>query len=64
MADKSVLAFPQQNTLIGALRRWAASAGDVGYQSVWAGTGRSKIRSMPAAQLMATIERELSEAAI
>ena len=64
MADKSVLAFPQQNTLTGALRRWAASAGDVGFQSVWAGTGRSKIRSMPAAQLMATIERELSEAAI
>ena len=54
----------QQNTLTGALRRWAASAGDVGFQSVWAGTGRSKIRSMPAAQLMATIERELSEAAI
>ena len=63
IADKIVLAFPQQNTLTGALRRWAASVGDAGFQSVWAGTGHRKIKSLPVAQLMATVEQELSKAA-
>ena len=64
MAGKPVLPFPQQNTLTGALRRWAASTEQPGFQSVWAGTGCRQIRAMSAARLMATLKQELAQAAI
>ena len=53
MAGKPMLPSPQQNTLTGSLRRWAASAEESEFQSVWAGTGAAKVRAMAAAQLMA-----------
>ena len=64
MAGKPMLPFPQQNTLTGSLRRWAASAEESEFQSVWAGTGAAKVRAMSAAQLMATLKQELAQAAI
>lgn len=64
MAGKPVLPFPQQNTLTGSLRQWAASAKQPGFQSVWSGSGGDKIRPMSAAQLMATLKQELAQAAI
>jgi nitronate monooxygenase len=63
MAGKPVLPFPQQNTLTGSLRRWAASAEQPWFQSVWAGSGLGGIRPMSAAQLMATLRQELAQAA-
>jgi nitronate monooxygenase len=64
MAGKPVLPFPQQNTLTGSLRQWAASAKQPGFQSVWSGSGGDKIRPMSAAQLIATLKQELAQAAI
>ena len=64
MAGKPTLPFPQQNTLTGSLRRWAASAEEPEFQSVWTGTGAGKMRATSAAQLMATLKQELAEAAI
>ena len=64
MAGKPVLPFPQQNTLTGSLRQWAASAEQPGFQSVWSGSGLGGIRPMSAAQLMATLKHELARAAI
>lgn len=64
MVGKPVLPFPQQNTLTGSLRQWAASAEESGFQSIWAGTGGPKIRPMSAAQLMATLKQELVQAGI
>ena len=60
MSDQPTLAFPLQNTLTGALRRWASQVGDMEYQSVWAGAKVSAIRSMPAAMLVQTLLSELS----
>lgn len=60
MSGQPILPFPLQNTLTGALRRWASQVGDMEYQSVWAGTEVSAIRSMPAATLVQTLLSELS----
>ena len=64
MAGKPTLPFPQQNTLTGSLRRWAASAEEPEFQSVWAGTGAAKVTATSAGQLMATLKQELVRAAI
>ena len=64
MVGKLMLPFPQQNTLTGSLRRWADAAEESEFQSVWAETGAAKVRATSAAQLMATLEQELSQAAI
>ena len=58
-ADESfVPAYPVQNALTGALRRAAAQAGNADYLSLWAGQGVAAVRPMPAAALVAKLEKE------
>ena len=46
-----------------ALAATARAAGDGGYGAQWAGQGAPLARALPAAELMAALERELAEAA-
>ncbi len=64
MENKPRLPFPLQNTLTGGLRRWAGDTGNYEYQSVWAGTGLTKLRSMPASGLVALLMQECSASAM
>jgi nitronate monooxygenase len=57
--DPMILPFPFQNSLTRAMRAAAAHAMNAGYLSLWAGTGVSRLRVMPAAQLVATLMAEL-----
>lgn len=56
--EATVPAYPVQNALTGALRRAAAEAGNADYLSLWAGQGVAAVRPMPAAALVAQLERE------
>ena len=56
--ESAILPFPVQNSLTRAMR----SKGDARFLSLWAGTGVARARSMPAAQLMATLVEELRAA--
>lgn len=61
MVDEDrILPFPIQNSLTRAMRSAAAKAGKSEYLSLWAGTGVSRIRTMPAADLVNTLMEELS----
>ena len=62
MSKKPVLPFPIQNTLTAKLRADAVRGGNGEYQSLWAGTGFTKSRSLTAAELVETlaIEAELN----
>lgn len=59
--DELILPFPIQNSLTRPMRAAAAKANDPGYLSLWAGTGVARIRALPAAELIATLMRELDE---
>ena len=61
--EEILLPFPIQNSLTRAMRSAAAAAGEAGYLSLWAGTGVGRVRAMPAADLIATLMRELVAAA-
>jgi nitronate monooxygenase len=56
------LAFPAQNKVTGALRQAAAKAGRPDFVSMWAGQAAPLARALPAAQLIAQLERETIEA--
>ena len=56
--EAAVPAYPVQNALTGPLRRAAAEAGNAGYLSLWAGQGVAAVRPLPAAELVAVLERE------
>lgn len=56
--EDQVPAYPVQNALTGALRRAAAQAGNADYLSLWAGQGVAAVRPMPAAALVAKLEKE------
>ncbi len=58
----AILPFPLQNTLTRAMRTAAAQRGDAGYLSLWAGTGVVRARSVPAAELVATLVEEMNTA--
>ncbi|MDP3620860.1 MAG: nitronate monooxygenase [Polynucleobacter sp.] len=58
MGGKTVLPFPIQNTLTAPLRQWAVKNHNGEYQSLWAGSAYSKIRPMPAANLMRRLRAE------
>jgi nitronate monooxygenase len=60
--ERIVLTFPTQNALTRPLRAAAAQQGNAEYLSLWAGTGVARIRSMPAAELVQTLMRELASA--
>lgn len=61
-APEAILPFPYQNALTRPLRAAAAKAGEVEVLSLWAGQGVGLSRDLPAADLLARLERELAEA--
>ena len=58
--DDWILPFPIQNSLTRPMRNAAAKAMKPEYLSLWAGTGVSRLRSMPAADLIDTLMKELN----
>jgi nitronate monooxygenase len=62
MADKPQLAFPAQNSVTGKLRQASAQAGRPDFVAMWAGQGAALSRALPAAELIAALERETVEA--
>lgn len=55
------LAFPAQNALTGPLRAAATKAGNPDFVSMWSGQAAPLAREMPAAELVAALEREALE---
>lgn len=56
--EDAILPFPIQNSLTRRMR----SVGDARFLSLWAGSGVTRIREMPARQLVETLVRELRDA--
>jgi nitronate monooxygenase len=56
------LAFPAQNAVTAKLRAASAKAGKPDFVSMWAGQAAPLARALPAAELVATLEVETSEA--
>jgi len=61
VGEEVVLPFPIQNSLTRPMRAAAAKAMKPGYLSLWAGTGVARMRSMPAADLVAMLVREMGD---
>lgn len=61
-AGMAHLPYPWQNAFTQAMRRAAASAGDAGLLSLWAGQGVGMLRETTAAQLMNDLEEEMKQA--
>jgi nitronate monooxygenase len=55
------LPFPWQNALSRDMRAAAGRKNEPGFLSLWAGQGTRLARRMPAAELMAALEREIRE---
>lgn len=64
MADQEAeaLPFPQQRVLTAALAAAGMAQGDVELLAMWAGQGAPKLRPMPAADLVATLAKEVDAA--
>jgi nitronate monooxygenase len=62
--ENHILPFPLQNTLTRSMRAAAAKKGDAGYLSLWAGQGVTRVRTLPAAELVAELVAELSDAGV
>lgn len=60
--ENMILPYPLQNMLTRAMRTAAASRGDSGFLSLWAGMGVARARAMPAAALVARLVNEMDEA--
>ena len=58
--ESAILPFPLQNALTRPMRTAAGKKGEAGFLSLWAGTGVTRIRSMPAAELMRALAGELA----
>lgn len=59
--EQSILPFPQQNALTRLMRTAAAKRGDSRFLSLWAGTGVARARSLPAAELVNRLMREMKD---
>ena len=58
--EDAILPFPLQNSLTRPMRTAAAKQGKSDYLSLWAGTGVARTRSMPAAELVKLLLKELA----
>jgi nitronate monooxygenase len=56
--ENMILPYPLQNILTRAMRTAAASRGDSGFLSLWAGTGVARARALPAADLVKRLVEE------
>jgi nitronate monooxygenase len=54
-----ILPFRQQNDLTRPMRTEAGKQGEAGYISLWAGRGLTRMREMPAAELVKTLVAEI-----
>jgi nitronate monooxygenase len=57
----AILPYPYQNSLTRQMRNAAAQQNRAEFLSLWAGQGASLARRMPAAELVATLTRELEQ---
>lgn len=57
--EKQFPAYPVQNALTAPIRAAAASQGDAGLMSLWAGSEIRRARPLPVAQLMQTLVAEM-----
>jgi nitronate monooxygenase len=57
--ENMILPYPLQNMLTRAMRTAAASRGDSGFLSLWAGTGVARARAMPADTLVVRLANEM-----
>lgn len=62
MQGKAVLPFPIQNTMTGAMRRWATENDQSDYQSLWVGQAFAKSRAMSVSELMSLLHQEYVDA--
>jgi nitronate monooxygenase len=53
--ESSILPFPVQNSLTRAMRTEAAKQGNAGYQSLWAGQGVARCRTIAARDLVGSL---------
>jgi nitronate monooxygenase len=60
-AGAEPLSYPWQNSLTTPMRAAASRKGEAGFLSLFAGQGTRMSRSMPAADLMQALEREIRE---
>jgi len=58
--ENMILPYPLQNLLTRAMRTAAASRGDSGLLSLWAGQGVARCRTMPAGELVMQLVTELA----
>jgi len=59
--EQAILPYPVQNVLTRTMRKTAGKLGRAEFLSLWAGTGVTRIRSMPAADLVRVLVQELEE---
>lgn len=59
MTDAPNLVFPAQNSVTGKLRAASAKAGKPDFIALWAGQAAALSRALPAAELIAQLEKEL-----
>jgi len=57
--ESAILPFPLQNSVTRPMRSAAGKKGEAGFLSLWAGSGVTRARAMPAAQLVATLVEEM-----
>jgi len=62
VGEDAILPFPLQNQLTRPMRTEATRQGKADYLSMWAGQGLRTLRALPAAELMAALERETKAA--
>ncbi len=62
--ENIILPFPVQNILTRPMRNAAAKRGEPGYQSLWAGQGVTRARTLPAAELVRRLVEEMQEAGV
>ena len=62
--ENIILPFPVQNILTRPMRNAAAKRGEPGYQSLWAGQGVTRTRTLPAAELVRRLVEEIKEAGV
>ena len=60
--ERDILPYPMQNSLTRPMRTASAKAGDSEYLSLWAGQGVSRVRELPAAELVAQLASEMNGA--
>jgi nitronate monooxygenase len=62
--QNAILPYPVQNILTRPMRNAAAKIGESGFQSLWAGRGVTRSRSMPTGELVQKLVQEMTEAGV